>query len=52
MYLCKSGFSSKFKVKNNCKSQNLQSVASSRITLNHQNIIKSILQPLESVLTL
>jgi len=60
MYLCKSGFINEFKTKINCRSQKLQIVASSGITsinkinstLNHPNIIKSILQPLESLFDL
>jgi hypothetical protein len=60
IYLCKSGFNNKFNAKINCKSQKLQIVASSRInstskinsSLNHPNMLKSLLQPLESLLSL
>jgi hypothetical protein len=62
IYLCKSGYSNKFKAKINCRSQKLQIVASSRINststnkinspLIHPNMLKSLLQLLESLLTL
>ena len=44
MDLCKGGFNYKFKAKINCRSK-------TNTTLNYTNITKSILQPLESLLT-
>lgn len=60
MFFYKSGFNNKFKARIHCRSQKLRIVASSKInstrkinsTLNHLNIIKSILKPIESLLTI